>query len=86
MLRIKVLGPTCYNCQKVEEHTRQALAMLQPEGGYEIVKVTDPREISKYVLMTPGLVINEKVVSAGRIPKPEDIMVWLADALVKAQP
>ena len=85
MLHIKVLGPGCSNCQKVEAHTRQALAMLQPEGGYEIVKVTDPQEISKYVLMTPGLVINEKVVSAGRIPKPEDIMVWLADALVKAQ-
>ena len=62
MLKIKVLGPGCPNCQKVEAHTRQALAMLQPEGGYEIVKVTDPQEISKYVLMTPGLVLQPHLI------------------------
>lgn len=86
MLRIKVLGPNCHSCHQLEAYTRQALDMLQPEGGYELTHVADFTEISKYVLMTPGLVINEKVVCAGRVPKPEDIMVWLTDALVKAQP
>ncbi|MBN1284624.1 MAG: thioredoxin family protein [Anaerolineae bacterium] len=81
MLTIKVLGPGCPNCQKVEQHTRQALEMFQPEGGYKLVKVTDPVEISRYIMRTPGLVIDEKVVCEGRIPKPEDIMTWLADAL-----
>lgn len=81
MLNIKVLGAGCPNCQKVEAHTRQALGMLQPQGGVEITKVTNPLDISEYVLRTPGLVINEKVVSEGRIPDPSEIMTWLADAL-----
>lgn len=81
MLEIKVLGPGCLNCQKVEEHTRQALEMLQPEGGYELTKVTDPLGISSYIWRTPGLVINEQVVCEGRIPKTDEIMTWLADAL-----
>jgi hypothetical protein len=81
MLTIKVLGPGCPNCKKVEQHTREALDMLQPQGGYELIKVTDPLEISAYIMRTPGLVINEKVVSEGRIPKPADVMTWLADAL-----
>jgi hypothetical protein len=81
MLTIKVLGPGCPNCEKVEAHTKEALNMLQPEGGYELVKVTDPLEISSYILRTPGLVINENVVCYGRVPKTEEIMTWLADAL-----
>ena len=40
MLNIKVLGPGCANCSKVEAHTKQALEMLQPEGGYKLTKVT----------------------------------------------
>ncbi|MBN1284316.1 MAG: thioredoxin family protein [Anaerolineae bacterium] len=81
MLTIKVLGPGCPNCRKVEQHTREALDMLQPEGEVTIVKVTDPMEISNYIMRTPGLVINEKVVSEGRIPKSDEVMTWIADAL-----
>lgn len=81
MLTIKVLGSGCPNCQKVEANVRQALAMLQPPHGHQIIHVKDPLTISEYVLKTPGLVINEKVVSQGRIPDPSEIMTWLADAL-----
>jgi DNA-binding transcriptional ArsR family regulator len=81
MLTIKVLGPGCPNCHKVEEHTRQALTFLQPEGGYELIKVTDPGAISEYILRTPGLVINDKVACEGRVPNTNEIMTWLADAL-----
>ncbi|MEW6578663.1 MAG: thioredoxin family protein [Chloroflexota bacterium] len=84
MLTIKVLGSGCPNCQKVEENARQALAMLRPAGGYELTHVKDPLSISEYVLKTPGLVINEKVVSQGRIPDPSEIMTWLADAMLAA--
>lgn len=83
MLNIKVLGSGCPNCKKVEANTRQALGLLQPEGGFELVKVTDAIGISEYVLKTPGLVINEKVVSEGRIPDSSEIMTWLADALTE---
>ncbi len=81
MLTIKVLGPGCPNCQKVEAHTREALSMLNPQPEHEIIKVTDPLEISAYILSTPGLVINEKVVAAARIPSPAEIKGWLAEAV-----
>lgn len=84
MLTIKVLGSGCPNCQKVEANARQALAMMQPPGGYELTHVRDPFAISEYVLRTPGLVINEKVVSQGRIPDSSEIMTWLANALLAA--
>jgi small redox-active disulfide protein 2 len=85
MLSIKVLGPGCPNCEQVEKHTREALAMFQPVGGYELVKVKDPIEISSHILKTPGLVINGQVVCEGRIPRTEEIMTWLANALESAQ-
>ena len=62
MLTIKVLGPGCPNCHKVEENARQAVKMLGTQARIE--KVTDRAEFQKYnLLMTPGLVINEKVSS-----------------------
>jgi small redox-active disulfide protein 2 len=67
MLNIKVLGSGCANCSRLESETRAAL----DDAGiaYALVKVTDYDAISAYgVLSTPALVINEKVVSAGRIP------------------
>jgi small redox-active disulfide protein 2 len=81
MLKIKVLGPGCSNCQKVEAHTREALAALDLQPEYEIIKVTDPMEISQYILSTPGLVINEKVVAAARIPNVAEIKSWLSEAI-----
>lgn len=85
MLNIKVLGSGCPNCQKVEANARQALEDFKPAGGFELTKVTDPVDISEYVLKTPGLVINETVVSEGRIPDASEIMTWLADALLDAE-
>ena len=81
MLNIKVLGTGCPNCKKLEANARQALAQMQPDGGVEIAKVTDFAEISAYVMRTPGLVINEHVVSEGRVPDSSEIMTFIADAL-----
>ena len=76
MLTIKVLGSGCANCKKLEATARQAVENSGIEA--EIIKVTDHDEIWKYPIMaTPGLVINEKVVSAGRIPSEEEISGWL---------
>jgi small redox-active disulfide protein 2 len=79
MLTIKVLGHGCQNCQKVEKITRQVLADLHVEAN--VVKVVEDQEIFKYPIMsTPGLVINEKLVCAGRIPNAAEVSKWLQDA------
>ncbi|MBN1147988.1 MAG: TM0996/MTH895 family glutaredoxin-like protein [Anaerolineales bacterium] len=79
MLTIKVLGSGCPNCKKVEAIARKAVEMMGVQA--EIIKVTDYSQIMEYnIFSTPGLVINEKVVSAGRIPSPAEVTTWLANA------
>lgn len=76
MLTIKVLGSGCPNCKRLEAVTRKVVTDLGLDA--EIVKVTDYAEIMKYsILSTPGLVVNEKLVSAGRIPSEAQIAQWL---------
>lgn len=76
MVNIKVLGSGCANCKKLEATARNAIATLGIEA--EIEKVTDYAEIMKWpILSTPGLVINDKLVSAGRIPSEKEITDWL---------
>ncbi len=79
MLYIKVLGPGCDNCKKVEAVARSAVNNLGLEA--QIEKITNRADIMKYpILATPGLVVNEKLVCAGRIPNEAEVITWLADA------
>jgi small redox-active disulfide protein 2 len=76
MVNIKVLGGGCANCKRLEETARKAVETLAIDA--EIEKVTDHDEIKKWnILLTPGLVINDKVVSAGRLPSETEIIDWL---------
>ena len=82
MLTIKVLGSGCANCKRLEQITRKVVADLSIEA--EVIKVTDYNDITAYnVLSTPGLVVDEKVVSTGRIPTPAEVTTWVTDALEK---
>jgi small redox-active disulfide protein 2 len=79
MISIKILGPGCANCRKLEEVARTAVQLAKVEA--EIVKVTDMHEIiANGVLKTPGLMINGKLVSSGRIPAPATIAEWILAA------
>jgi small redox-active disulfide protein 2 len=79
MITIKVLGIGCENCKKVEANTMDALAELNIDA--DVQHITEHAAIYAYPIMgTPGLVINEKVVSAGRIPSKDEIKEWLKQA------
>lgn len=63
---VKVLGGGCKNCHTLQEHTQQALQQLQMDSAVELI--TDPSAIVTYgVMSTPALVVDEKVVSTGRV-------------------
>lgn len=83
MLTIKVLGSGCANCKRVEQIARSVMQEMSIDA--EIVKVTDYSDIMDYnILSTPGLVINERVVSSGRIPTRAEVTTWIMDALETA--
>lgn len=85
MLTIKILGAGCANCKRVEQLARKAAEELGLEAVF--IKVTDYGEIMAYdVLSTPGLVINEEVVCAGRIPSRAEITTMLMNALENETP
>ncbi len=85
MLNIKILGPGCYNCYLVKRITEAALEALTLDNlaiEATLQQVTDQAEMDKYGLrFTPGLVINEQLVCAGRIPYQEEVTGWLRGAL-----
>jgi small redox-active disulfide protein 2 len=78
-MTIKVLGPGCSNCKKVYQLAEQAISELKKEA--ELNYVTDLVEISKTGLMrTPGLMINDKIVSYGRIPSLDEVKEFITRA------
>ncbi len=69
---IKILGSGCNNCVRLEANARKAAEELGITA--EFVKVKDMADIAAYgVMRTPGLVVDEKVVSFGKVLSPEDI-------------
>lgn len=76
---IKVLGPGCMNCQKLEILAHKAAEQLGIEA--EIVKVTDYPDIMAYgVMSTPALVVDEKLTLAGRVPSLDEVVTILQRA------
>jgi len=71
-MEIKVLGPGCANCHSMEELATKALKELGIEAVIE--RVTDIREIMKYTMSTPGLVVNGRLKHSGKpLPTPEKV-------------
>ena len=80
MVEIKVLGPGCANCKRLEQITRKVVDTMSADAN--ITKVTDYREIVELgVMATPGLIINDEVVSSGRIPSETEVTDWVIKAL-----
>jgi small redox-active disulfide protein 2 len=75
---VKVLGTGCTKCKTL----KQKLEYLKDEHQlhFDVEQVTQLDEIMKYgVMMTPGLVINEKLKSVGKVPNDEDILKWIKE-------
>lgn len=71
-MEIKVLGPGCANCHKMEEMAKAAVKELGIVARVE--KVSDMQEILKYTMSTPGLVVNGKLKHSGKpLPSPEKV-------------
>jgi small redox-active disulfide protein 2 len=85
MLVVKVLGPGCKNCERLEMHAVQAADQVRTENPnleVTVEKVTDVNAFLDYGLVkTPGLVINEKLVSSGRIPSQSQIAGWMEEVV-----
>jgi len=80
MLIIKVLGPGCANCSRLEKITQEAVAYLGADA--EIIKVSDYNEIVEHgILTTPGLIVNDEIVSSGRVPSLGEVTSWIATTL-----
>jgi small redox-active disulfide protein 2 len=83
-MEVKVLGPGCPNCKRLEKTAREAVAEMGVEAT--VTKVTDMADIMAYdILTTPGLVIDEKVVSSGRVPSKAEVTSMIATALSEAE-
>ncbi len=78
-MNIKILGTGCTKCVNLETKVRELVAQNGIEA--EVQKISELQDIMKYGIMsTPGLVINEKVVSFGSVPKDTQILQWIQEA------
>ena len=76
MMKNKVLGSGCSKCEALLAATKEAVQHLGIDA--EIEYVTDFAQIARYgVMSTPALVVDEKVVSAGRVLKASQIESFL---------
>ncbi|MBK7631051.1 MAG: thioredoxin family protein [Ignavibacteriales bacterium] len=78
MISVKILGSGCKKCQNLENKVRELVTTNNIDAKVE--KVTDIQEMVRYgIMMTPGLIINEKVKSYGIVPKDDQIITWLKE-------
>ena len=79
-MKVKILGIGCPKCKKLEEKVRSVIVANSIDATVE--KITDVNDMMKYdIMMTPGLVINEKLMSSGNIPKDSEILSWLLEEI-----
>jgi small redox-active disulfide protein 2 len=80
MLEIKVAGPGCRNCIELESRVKQALEELQAEAT--VMKITDYQDIARAgIMMTPGLIIDGKVLSQGKLPPVSALKTCIVEAM-----
>ncbi len=85
MMRVKIIGFGCQRCKMVERIAAEELANVlreSPDLEITLEHADDCSDVQKYhIFYTPGLVINEKLVCAGRIPSNQEVLGWLKSAV-----
>jgi small redox-active disulfide protein 2 len=80
-MKVQILGAGCAKCKTLEQKVRQLNDTYKL--NLDIEKVTNLQEIMKYgIMMTPGLVIDGVVKSAGSIPKDDQLLAWIKGSQV----
>lgn len=83
-MEIKILGKGCPKCKRLEEITREVVNEMGLEVSFS--KVSDVNEIMAYdILSTPGLVVDGKVLSSGRLPSKSEIQSLISAAISPAR-
>jgi small redox-active disulfide protein 2 len=81
-MNIKILGTGCAKCHELQKTVKAVVAELELDATVE--EVQDIKKILEYpILTTPGLVIDEKVVSSGQVLKKEDLRKLILNAMEK---
>ena len=79
-MEIKVIGPGCKNCKNLLELARQAVKETGIES--EIIYLTDMADIMKTgIMQTPGLMINDKIKTVGRVPGLKEIKKFISEEM-----
>jgi small redox-active disulfide protein 2 len=79
-LEVKILGPGCINCDKLEQMVYKVMSTAGLPGSVEHVR--DLNEIASYgIVPVPALVINGQIKCAGRLPQERQVLQWLKDAV-----
>ena len=80
-MKIKILGTGCAKCHQLEQSVKEVLKEMQVEASVEDVR--DIKKILEYpILMTPGLVIDEKLVLSGKVPDKKELSRYISDAQI----
>jgi len=76
-MEVKILGSGCSKCNFLERRVRDVIAENNLQS-IEVIKETDLNKLLDYgIMMTPALVINEKIMSVGTVPRQDQILSWL---------
>jgi small redox-active disulfide protein 2 len=87
-MKIQVLGPGCARCKKTHQVMKEATVKMGLNEGsdFTLEKIEDIPEIMKFgITMTPGVVIDGKVIISGKVPSLSDATTMIANHLLKEQ-
>ncbi len=77
-LEIKVLGPGCAQCDRLEMELMEI--MIEMNLPADLEHITDIKEIGKYGVMgMPALIVNGKVMCTGKVPTKRKLKEWLSE-------